>query len=137
MNSFFSYFITVILKISKAAQSDRFYSLQLRFSLTFWKISFSNVYSRLFIYIYKYELLTSTSMFNVRKTQEYINLRLKRKETVARRCSVKKVFLEISQNSQENTCASACSFIKNTFSYRTPLMAASEHSKWTLVLNHI
>ena len=26
-------------------------------------------------------------------------------ETVARRCSVKKVFLEIPQNSQENTCA--------------------------------
>ena len=25
-------------------------------------------------------------------------------ETVARRCSVKKVFLKISQNSQENTC---------------------------------
>ena len=25
-------------------------------------------------------------------------------EAVARRCSVKKVFLEISQNSQENTC---------------------------------
>ena len=27
------------------------------------------------------------------------------KEAVAKRCSVKKVFLEISQNSQENTCA--------------------------------
>ena len=26
-------------------------------------------------------------------------------EAVARNCSVKKVFLEISQNSQENTCA--------------------------------
>ena len=26
-------------------------------------------------------------------------------ETVVQRCSVKKVFLEISQNSQENTCA--------------------------------
>ena len=64
-----------------------------------------------------------------------------------------KVFLEISQNSQENTCvrvsfliklqAWACNFIKketltqvfscefceiskNTFSYRTPLAAASE-----------
>ena len=38
---------------------------------------------------------------------------------VARRCSVKKVFLKISQNSQENTCAivteshpEACNFIK-------------------------
>ena len=73
-------------------------------------------------------------------------------EAVAQRCSVKKVFLEISQNSQENTCArvsflincrpEVCNFIKketlaqvfscefceiskNTFSYRTPLVAAS------------
>ena len=28
-------------------------------------------------------------------------------EAVAQRCSVKKMFLEISQNSQENTCARA------------------------------
>ena len=43
-------------------------------------------------------------------------------EAVARKCSVKKMFLEISQNSQENTCAivsfeikfraEACNFIK-------------------------
>ena len=42
-------------------------------------------------------------------------------EAVAQTCSVKKVFLEISQNSQENTCAAvsflikleaACNFIK-------------------------
>ena len=56
------------------------------------------------------------------------------------RCSVKKVFLEISLNSQENTCVRAsfllkerlvqmfscelCEISKNTFSYRTPLVAA-------------
>ena len=66
---------------------------------------------------------------------------------------MKKVFLEISQNSQENTCArvsfliklqASCNFIKketlaqvfscefceiskNTFSYRTPPVAASEY----------
>ena len=63
------------------------------------------------------------------------------------RCSVKKVFLELSQNLQKNTCASlffqpqACNFFKketlaklfsfefceiskNTFSYRTPPVAA-------------
>ena len=34
-------------------------------------------------------------------------------EAVARRCSVKKVFLEISQNSQENTCARVSFFYKN------------------------
>ena len=56
-----------------------------------------------------------------------------------------KVFLEMSQNSKENTCASACNFIKkeilvqvffcgssktfkNTFSYRTPQVAASKKS---------
>ena len=33
-------------------------------------------------------------------------------EAVARRCSVKKVFLEISQNSQESTCARVSLFIK-------------------------
>ena len=79
-------------------------------------------------------------------------------EAVARKCSVKKVFLEVSQNSQENTCArvsflinlqtSACNFIKKetlaqvfscefceisnkTFSYRTPPVAASYTSPKT------
>ena len=33
-------------------------------------------------------------------------------EAVVRRCSVEKVFLEISQNSQENTCARASFLIK-------------------------
>ena len=73
-------------------------------------------------------------------------------EAVAQKYSVKKIFLEISQNSQENTCtrvslsklqAGACNFIKketlaqvfssefcevskNTFSYGTPPVAASE-----------
>ena len=73
-------------------------------------------------------------------------------KAVVQRCSVKKVFLEISQNSLENTCArdsfliklqaEACNFIKkeslaqvfscefceiskNTFFHRTPLVAAS------------
>ena len=51
-------------------------------------------------------------------------------EAVAQTCSVKKMFLEISQNSQENTCPrfSSCEFCevsKNTFFYRTPLVAAS------------
>ena len=63
-------------------------------------------------------------------------------EAVAVRCSVKKVFLEILKNSQENTGARvsealaknealaqvfSCKFweiSKNTFSYRTPLVAA-------------
>ena len=63
-------------------------------------------------------------------------------EAVAQTCSVKKVFLEISQNLVKLCRPQACSFIKketlaqvfscefceiskNTFSYRTPLVAAS------------
>ena len=63
---------------------------------------------------------------------------------VVQKCSVKKLFLEILQNSQENTCARAsfliklkketlvqvfscefCEISKNTFFHRTPLVAAS------------
>ena len=47
-------------------------------------------------------------------------------------CSVKKVFLEISQNSQENTCAIVYFLIKLQASdltyYRTTLVAASAQS---------
>ena len=68
-------------------------------------------------------------------------------EADVRMCSVKKVFLIFSQNSQESTCArvaglKACNFVqketfaqvlfgefseifKNTFFHRTPLVAAS------------
>ena len=74
-------------------------------------------------------------------------------EAVAQRSPIKKVFLEFSQNSQENTCArvsfliklQVCNFIKKetlaqvlfcefceisktTFSYRTSPVAASEIS---------
>ena len=97
-------------------------------------------------------------------TPEHINIPrkkdkiLKSIETVAQRCSVKEVFLEISQNFLENTSARAsiliklqawwpetCNFIKkdtqaqvlsckiceiskNTFSYRTSLVVASKRS---------
>ena len=53
-------------------------------------------------------------------------------EAVARRCSVKKEFLEISQNSLKNTCTlqkkfscEFCEISKNTFLFRTPPVAAS------------
>ena len=68
---------------------------------------------------------------------------VKKSEAVVQRCSVKKKFLEILQNSLENTCAKVCNFnkketlaqvsscqfceiCKNTFFYRTPLVAASK-----------
>ena len=65
-----------------------------------------------------------------------------KKEAFAQTCSVKKVFLEISQNSQESTCdvcnfikketlaqmfsCEFCEILKNTFFYRTPLVATSD-----------
>ena len=73
-------------------------------------------------------------------------------EAVVQRCFVKKVFLKMSHNSQENTCArvwpEACNFIKKetlahmfscefceifkkTFFYRTPPMAASDWKRRT------
>ena len=68
---------------------------------------------------------------------------LKSIETIAQRCSVKKMFLEISQNSPENTCARVsiliklqasgpeeiceiCEIFENTFYYRTSPVAASK-----------
>ena len=77
-------------------------------------------------------------------------------EAVVQWCSVKKVFLEVLQNSQENSCArvsfliklqtsgiqicwkgdsgvgifcEVCESSKNTFSYKTPLIAAFEDCK--------
>ena len=68
------------------------------------------------------------------------------KKAVVQRCSVKKMYVEISQNSQKNTCARVwaeaynfikkealtqvfscefCGTSKNTFLYKTLLMAAS------------
>ena len=41
------------------------------------------------------------------------------------RCSIKKVFFKISQNSLKSTCARV-SFFKNTFFYRTPPVVVSE-----------
>ena len=71
-------------------------------------------------------------MFDIRCLPEKYDILLDRKmdfsKAVAQRCSVKKVFLEISQNSHENTCP-RLPFKrrysgKNIFSYRTPLVAA-------------
>ena len=76
--------------------------------------------------------------------KSFIRMALKGKmlEAVVRRCSVEKVFLEISQNSQENTCARVsfllketlaqvfscefCEISKNIFFYRAPPVAASK-----------
>ena len=80
----------------------------------------------------KYTRLTNTS--------EIIKMLLLIWEAAVRRCSVKKLFLKISQNSQEITCArvsfliklqapaNSCEFCevsKNIFFYRTSPLAAS------------
>ena len=57
-------------------------------------------------------------------------------EVVAQRCSVKKVFLEISENLQENTCARVSFLIKLQVQFfeisRTPFL--TEHLRWPISL---
>ena len=93
---------------------------------------------------------------------KYFYFSIQHSEAVVQMCSVKKVFLEIAQNSPENTCTrvsffnkvaglrpatllkkllaqvfscESCGVSKNTFSYRTPLVAASEHSLSMFLIN--
>ena len=68
-------------------------------------------------------------------------------EGVTQRCSVKKVFLEISQNSQENTCArvsflmklqvEACNFIKNETLAQVFSCELCEISKNNFLIEHL
>ena len=99
-------------------------------------------------YCYKESLAEMTILcyslsFVVTRCQSmYLSLSLvvSRSEAVSRRCSVKRVFLEIWQNSQKNICARVsfliklqaqlfscefCQISKSTFSYRTPSVTAS------------
>ena len=64
-------------------------------------------------------------------------------EAVAQRCSVKKLFLEISQNSQENSCArdwhmcfpvNFAKFLRTPF-YRTHPVAASGNNCWVYLIS--
>ena len=68
-------------------------------------------------------------------------------EAVSQRCSVKKVFLEISQNSKENNCARKitlsllfscrfCEITKNAFSYWTPPVAPSNYYRYLSFFSH-
>ena len=54
---------------------------------------------------------TTNGMF-IFLTRNQKNIKRGDTEAVARRCSVKKVFLDISQNSQENTCVKVSFLIK-------------------------
>ena len=104
----------------------------------------SNIY-------YREKLTFSKKKKKIEEITSFEQQKGTRSEAVAQRCSVKKVFLEMSQNSQENTCARVffnkvaglgCNFIeketlaqmlscevcvlfKNTYFYRTTLVAVS------------
>ena len=54
-------------------------------------------------------------------------------EAVIRRCSVKKVFIKISQNSQENTCARVSLLITLQVSKFLRTYFLTEHLRWLLL----
>ena len=71
-----------------------------------------------------YEKRQLNLKYHLLKTCDYAEKKVLYLEAVAQRCSVRKVFLKISPNSQENTCARVCkkccrlqasSVNKNTF----------------------
>ena len=80
--------------------------------------------SKLYLVIYTSLSIINYSKFVLNYTKSYI----RPAEAVVQRCSVKTVFLEISQNSQENTCARFSFLIKlQAYAfYRTPPVAASK-----------
>ena len=82
------------------------------------------IFSTLFLII----TATTVNIYNVCFWFKFRRLQKFKSEAVNlnRRCSVQKVFLEISQDSQENNCAKVSFLIKlQAFFHRTPLLAAS------------
>ena len=70
---------------------------------------------RLILFVSSQNTITNSSGefgLDETSTECKVSIFLKRKEAVARRYSVKKLFLEIPQNSQENTCTRASFLIK-------------------------
>ena len=70
---------------------------------------------------------THTQSHTQRQQQFEENQECQRTEAVVQRCSLKKVFLEISQNSQENTCTRICFLIKETLLKQTLLKRRLRH----------
>ena len=74
----------------------------------------------IFIKIDQLMILVPSEKLNSKSGQTFRNIYVVEIETVVQRCSVKNVFLKISQNSEQNTCARvsfliklrACNFIK-------------------------
>ena len=101
-------------------------------------VQFSNICRILFLYTRKFFMRT----IKVKIIDRYsILCNIESIDAVVQRCSAKKVFLEVSQNIQEITCArvsflketlaqvffcECCEISKNTFLHRTPLVAPSK-----------
>ena len=79
--------------------------------------------------------------------QSGVSIEMKDSEAAVQRCSVKRVFLEISQNSQENTCArvsfliklqaEACNFIKKETLAQVSSCEFCKISKNTFFIEHL
>ena len=70
---------------------------------------------------------THTQSHTQRQQQLEENQECQRAEAVVQRCSLKMVFLEISQNLQENTCTRICFLIKETLLKQTLLKKRLRH----------
>ena len=88
---------------------------------SFWFIFFKWLFLLVFHYfdlyhylcvVFRWYFSSSTCVRRLKVVMLNFCLAWLHKEAVVIRCSVKKVFLEISQNSQENTCARASFLIK-------------------------
>ena len=58
------------------------------------------------------DAICNSYMWTLKKLIKKIIMKVENSEALARRCSVKKAFLKISRNSQENTCARFSFLIK-------------------------
>ena len=70
-------------------------------------VSIRHCYFRSFVHIYQIKKISQFYLKLIYEDPQRLS-----KDTVARSCSVKKVFLKISQNSQEKTCPRASFLIK-------------------------
>ena len=99
--------------LAKYAFSDqvreRAISLTINFEQVIKPFLIWNIYFSFFLALVDYSFYKST----IESTVYYYYVTYA-SEAVVRRCSVKKAFLEISQNSQENTCARVSFFKKET-----------------------
>ena len=89
---------------------DHFWLRQKTTSISFENIYFYNIVMKVTQICWKFNIfMTLSQPFNMILGTHSITPKT---EAAVQKCSVKKVFLEISQNSQENTCARVSFLIK-------------------------